>query len=517
LVYFYFAAGILSLFFLGYAPVYFLLPGESGFKAGSRTVSGSFFIFFISLFVGSLIAGWVLTLLSLADVSFSRNIIYGTGAVFFAFYVYNLLSARFRSGERKRINRLERDMLWARVSARKRQDDKEDAGRPAKDYYLPGAVQGRKRTPEKRTVRILFIVFIFLIIINFGIVVFLAVLFPVRFWDAISCWSLKGKAFFIDGIINNFYTEHEYSFSQLSYPLYLPLIQTWLLGWMGDVNENLLKLIFPIFYGSLLFTLYYLFRQRIKKLISIILVFIVSLLPVIVDHGYIEYTNLLFSVIMLLAVYFFCLSRKMKGRTGFLALAAVFFAIMSLTRSEGMIYAFIFIMINIFFTLPGIIKGTDRAKNLINLLMPPVLLALFLLPWYLLKIKLGLPLLSEEWYSFLNGVIAGTETLEPVRAVSAMGMQVLLSVYDSTRAVFGSFYGPVWIILFIVMLMSIKRQFRNFGWIFFVFLSAGAVSIFLSIAAVSDFVNSTERYMLGLFPTAYYWVMSNSIGKNINI
>jgi len=125
--------------------------------------------------------------------------------------------------------------------------------------------------------------------------------------------------------------------------------------------------------------------------------------------------------------------------------------------------------------------------------------------------------LSAEWYSFIDGMIAGTEAFEPVRAVSAMGMQVLLSVYDSTRAVFGSFYGPVWIILFIVMLMSIKRQFRNFGWIFFVFLSAGAVSIFLSIAAVSDFVNSTERYMLGLFPTAYYWVMSNSIGKNINI
>jgi len=516
-VYFYFAAGILSLFFMGYAPVYFLLPGESGFKAGSRTVSGSFFIFFISFFAGSLIAGWIITMLSLADVSFSRNIIFGTGAVFFVFYVYNLMSARFRSRERKRINRLERDMLWARVSARKRQNDKEDADRPAGHYYLTGEVQGNKRTPEKRTVRILFIIFIFLIIVNFGIVVFLAVLFPVKFWDAISCWSLKGKAFFIDGIINNFYTEHEYSFSQLSYPLYLPLIQTWLLGWMGDVNENLLKLIFPIFYGSLLFTLYYLFRQRIKKLISIILVFIISLLPVIVDHGYIEYTNLLFSVVMLLAVYFFCLSRKMKGRTGFLALAAVFFAIMSLTRSEGIIYAVIFIVINIFFTLPGIIKGIERAKNLINLLMPPAVLILFLLPWYLLKIKLGLPLLSAEWYLFIDGMVAGTEAFEPIRAASAMGMQVLISVCDSTRAVFGSFYGPVWIILFIAMLMSIKRQFRNFGWIFFVFLSAGAASIFLSIAAVSDFANSTERYMLGLFPTAYYWVMSNSIGRDINI
>jgi len=399
----------------------------------------------------------------------------------------------------------------------KKQNDKKDAGTPAQNHYLPGAGQEKKRSPDKPAVRILFIIFIFLIIINFGVVVFMAVLFPVRFWDAISCWSFKGKAFFIDGIINNFYTAHDYSFSQLSYPLYLPLIQTWLLNWMGDVNENLLKLIFPVFYGSLLFTLYYLFRQKIKKLTSIILVFIISLLPVVVDHGYIEYTNLLFSVAMLLAVYFFCLSCKMKGRTGFLVLAALFFAIMSLTRSEGIIYAVIFIVINIFFTMPAIIKGKERAKNLINLLIPPALLTLFLLPWYLLKIKLGLPFLSPEWYSFFNGIIEGTESFEPVRAVSAMGMQVLLSVYDSTRAVFGSFYGPVWAVMLIVMLMSIKRHFRDFGWIFFIFLSAGAVSIFLSIAAVSDFANSTERYMLGLFPTAYYWVMSNSIGKNINV
>jgi hypothetical protein len=90
---------------------------------------------------------------------------------------------------------------------------------------------------------------------------------------------------------------------------------------------------------------------------------------------------------------------------------------------------------------------------------------------------------------------------------------MVLSVYDSTRAVFSSFYGPIWVMLLIAMLFSLKQHFRKFNWIFFTFLVFGLISIFVSLASVSDFNNSTERYILHLFPTAYYWVMANSIGK----
>ena len=261
--YIYMILGLLSLFFIGYAPVYFLLPGKGGFKVGSRSVSGGVFIFFLSFFIGALMAGWVLTVLSLFDISFGAEIIYGLSAVFFVFYIYNFLSVRFRSSERKSINRLDRDIVIARERSRNKnkavpEDEKEKI--PEK---IDGATEVRQR--ESTASRAVFIVFAALIILNFAAVVFLTIIFPIRFWDAISCWSLKGKAFFIDGIINNFYTGHDYGFSHLSYPLYLPLIQTWLLSWMGEINENILKIIFPVFYSSLLFSLYYLFRQRLGK------------------------------------------------------------------------------------------------------------------------------------------------------------------------------------------------------------------------------------------------------------
>ena len=512
--------GMFSLFLMGYAPAYFLLPGKSGFRVGSRTVSGRFFIFFISFFIGSLMAGWLLIMLSLADISFSSQIIYGVSAAFFVFYIYNFMSVRFRSWERKSTSRLNRDIKTARESRRKKDKSieakTEEPMRPSGPSSILDTNTTEKKQGESRTSRILFIIFTILIVINFLLVVFLTVLFPIRFWDAISSWSFKGRAFFIDGIINNFYTAHDYGFSHTSYPLYLPLIQTWLLSWMGEINENILKLIFPVFYSSLLFSLYYLFRQKVRKLLSIIFVFIISVLPIIVDHGYIEYTNLLFSVAMLLAVYFLYLAKVIKSKTSFLMLSAIFFSIMALTRSEGIIYVAIFIIINFFSFISGFLKKDRPIKNLLNFLMPLAVFGIFLIPWYLLKIKLGLPMLSTEWNIFVNEGIMGLGVSGPREAASILGLQLLLSIYDSTRAVFGSFYGPIWILMLVAMLFSFKRHFKDFGWIFFIFLFTGMTTIFISLALVSDFANSTERYILHLFPLAYYWIMSNSIGKGLD-
>jgi hypothetical protein len=65
------------------------------------------------------------------------------------------------------------------------------------------------------------------------------------------------------------------------------------------------------------------------------------------------------------------------------------------------------------------------------------------------------------------------------------------------------------------MFFSIKRHFREYNWIFFIFIAAGMLSIFISLASVPEFANSTERYILHLFPVTYYWVMTNSIGKSL--
>jgi hypothetical protein len=147
--------------------------------------------------------------------------------------------------------------------------------------------------------------------------------------------------------------------------------------------------------------------------------------------------------------------------------------------------------------------------------MPAAVIIIFLVPWYALKLKLGLPAISLEWQVFLEGG-AGAMAPDFGRAAAVMGLQLLTSAYDSTRAVLGSFYGPVWILMGLAMLFSLKRHFVRYNWIFFVFIFTGMASIFISVASIPEFANSTERYILHLFPLAYYWIMTNSIGSSLS-
>ncbi|MES0342468.1 MAG: hypothetical protein ABUK08_09205, partial [Candidatus Humimicrobiaceae bacterium] len=184
---------------------------------------------------------------------------------------------------------------------------------------------------------------------------------------------------------------------------------------------------------------------------------------------------------LLLAVYFFYIAKTMKGKTSFLIFSAIFFSICAMARSEGILYALLFIVINLYFLISGIIRDRKSTKNIINFFLPLVVFIIFLAPWYFLKIKLGLPFLSTEWHEFISlsfGQISITGIGEAAKAISS---QIILSLYDSTRAVFGSFYGPIWILLLIAMFFNLKSHFKNFSWIFFVFLSFGFISIFISL------------------------------------
>jgi len=271
-----------SLFFIGYAPAYFILLYKKEDKTSFTGLAGKFFIFFISFYLGLFISSIYLIILSLAGIKFSFEAIWIFSLVFFLFSIASAVLQALKNRQNS-LNSIDS------------QDNRFEPGK---------AALFRKKNLENTV----FAITVFLIILNILAVLFFTWLFPVRFWDAISCWSLKAKAFFIDGSILPFYTQHNYDFAHLSYPLMVPLAQTWEYLWMGALNETLVKTIFALFYISLIFIIYYLFRQSSGKAYSAIAAFILSGLPIIMDHGYIEYTNLVFSIILLAGAYFLKLS-----------------------------------------------------------------------------------------------------------------------------------------------------------------------------------------------------------------
>ncbi len=350
LIYLKLISGILGFFFIGYLPVYFLMPGNRNANVKNNPISQKFYIFFISFYVGALIVSLFFIMMSLARIRYDIWPILSLTLAGFAFFIYRYFNSKFKTREKKEIER-------ASITALE--------GSPVR----------------QRMANAVFIIFILLITASILSTIFFAILFPIRFWDAISSWSLKGRAFYIDGSINTFYLQHQYEFSHLSYPVFLPLMQTWLYFWMGEANENLVKIIFPIFYGSTCFFIYYYLRFRLKRVPAVIFAFIFSALPIIVDHGYIEYTNLLFSTVLAVSVFNFYLSRiKAKEQKKYLMLSAIFFSMLAMIRSEGLFYIILFLALAIILFLVDLTRRKNFRDNILNLVIPISAVILILLP-----------------------------------------------------------------------------------------------------------------------------------------
>lgn len=508
------AFSIMSVFFAGYIPVYclFLKDGKKAFKY--RSISGRLYIFFLSFFTGSFLSASYLMALSLLKISFSFTSAAAFGIFFFIPFLF-LFIKKEKSFFRYR----------------------EEIKNSKENLCLKNCMQGFFKS--KKANNALFSAVAVLIAFNFFVVSFFTFLFPVRFWDAISSWSFKGIAFFKDGSILPFFTGHSYTFSHLSYPLYLPLIQTWAYTWLGYADETLVKVIFPLFYLSLIVIIYRLFKESAGKTIAIILAYIISGLPVILDHGYIEYTNLLFSVVLLTGVYFFYIyAQKFRvlGKTAIedLIPAAIFFTILAQIRSEGVLYLIIFFILNLAIVLNAVVNKRAgcvkvklfKNKLLLNLLhtisyiiIPAAVYFLLSLPWLILRQNLKISALSNEWISLFGGSFPGAgqggqaayimASFDAGGAAGALVGQFLFSAHDSARAYLGSSYGIAWFALLVLFIINFKRCFKDYAWIFSVFAATGILSLFISLALIEEFRWSTDRYVLHLFPLTYFWILYN--------
>ncbi len=70
LIYLKLISGILGLFFIGYLPAYFLLPGRGNPTAKNNSISEKLYIFFISFYIGALITSLFFIIMSLAGIKY---------------------------------------------------------------------------------------------------------------------------------------------------------------------------------------------------------------------------------------------------------------------------------------------------------------------------------------------------------------------------------------------------------------------------------------------------------------
>jgi len=150
-------------------------------------------------------------------------------------------------------------------------------------------------------------------------------------WDAIAIWSIKGYGIAREGTL---FAGAAWGAHGLSYPQNIPLLiaSFKLLG--GDLLPGS-KLIFPLFYASLIAGCYQFWRHlKIPEMIAGLGALFVASLPVVFEHSTIGYVNLPFATYIVLGCLL-AIRGVSEHSSRMVAIGGILFGLACWTRPEG--------------------------------------------------------------------------------------------------------------------------------------------------------------------------------------
>jgi hypothetical protein len=266
---------------------------------------------------------------------------------------------------------------------------------------------------------ILEIFLIIVILVSIGLVSFQALFKPMFTYDALSIWAFKAKIFFKEQTI---FTDDFYDSDRLhyhpQYPLLIPLVENWIYNCMGCVNDRLVKVIFPLFYISLISVFYTTQRRLFSRQYSLIFTALLATVPAFVRSdkggaafsGYVDIPLAFFYTTSVIYLFFWMKYRKRED----IIISAIFSGLSMFTKNEGLglfaVTVFCLCIFVLFNSKKGIIK--QNIKSLSVYIIIPILI---ILPWLILS--LGMPtFLEEENYPgrLTIGTIVGNLSRTPV-------------------------------------------------------------------------------------------------------
>jgi hypothetical protein len=220
-------------------------------------------------------------------------------------------------------------------------------------------------------------------------------LYPMWSWDALATWGCKARVFYLDRSLDLSCIEsHNY------YPNLVPLLLTYLYLCLGEVNDHLVKLVFPL-WGALLLTLLYSFLLRTglsrRQALGTTTFFALSG-SVFIVHLYIAYADLPLAFFTLGAAGLLYLWLKEAGPPGSLPLLAFCIAAMAWTKFEGPPLAATLLLAAALTLL--CLRPPEWGRRLLQLAWPGGGLLLGILPWRLFMAAHHIPVGSDHLLNF---------------------------------------------------------------------------------------------------------------------
>jgi hypothetical protein len=167
-------------------------------------------------------------------------------------------------------------------------------------------------------------------------------------WDGLLIWELKARYAYLNGgaLPVQYFSDASRVFSHPEYPLFLPMLETWIYFWIGDCDQYWVKLIFPLFYAVGMILLAQAGASWSGKrwigLLAANLFLFIPFLTRVAGGIVFGYADVPFSIVYLGAFYFLSIFVRQNSKAAwscFLALAAI----LPWIKREGIVLWFVVI------------------------------------------------------------------------------------------------------------------------------------------------------------------------------
>ena len=297
---------------------------------------------------------------------------------------------------------------------------------------------GNIKKPKFSIIEIIFILFI---VFNICYVLLVAISTPFTAWDTWTHWGYKAKIFFSKRTIDNhiFRKVGEGGCYNPDYPLLIPLLESYIWIFLGNLYEPYAKLLGVLYYVCILIIFYFGLKKIYKRSFALGFTLVLSSLPGISLLAPIGYADVPMGFYITAAVIYIWLYLKDKDFS-YLLLGALFLGIGMWTKKEGISQWFAVVSSIIFLRF---IKQIDLSKkSIIFLIALPLIL---ILPWIIFRISHGLT--KFAYYD----PVEPFSLLEPKRLpmILSLLVQQLIDVWQ---------WNLLWIIFIITLFISFRRS-----------------------------------------------------------
>ncbi|MBN2453513.1 MAG: glycosyltransferase family 39 protein [Candidatus Omnitrophica bacterium] len=330
---------------------------------------------------------------------------------------------------------------------------------------------------------------------------FRALIRPIEAYDAVAIYAIKSKIFFLaKAIPETYFPSLVHGFPHPDYPLNIPLAETFIYMAMGSMNDQLVKIIFPLFFVGILVALYFAIRRFASRAYALLFTFIIATIPQFNAYATNAYQELPLAFYCFTGSVF--LFRWLERRDDFryLALSAVMAALSAWTKNEGAMYCVINASIVLWASLTARVRKGGSNKPVYAAALYAFIIVLIILPWAFIKRKYGI--INDE----IN--LANLNPLYMVRQLHKLGP----ILYELQKQLFGP---KKWLILWPAVIAVAALKYKELFKGVTGYITASLVLAFcgyivfymISYVDVVFFASKTwSRFLLHLLPLTILWL-----------